>query len=181
MPRHPVPTCLFVLGMRRALLVDGRAWAGGLGALSPWGGCSCRAEDVSLASWRAEPQGRRAQWVDGVASWGPSQPLTSPVVCTHTKLVAPRSVVPLGELPHQGGPSLWWQGQPTLTPKPGPGLHGLQRLPHPTAPGPGQPAAGTPGTVLRQPLRLPQLFPLPPPHPAWAQRGGTFQTGFWMK
>ena len=123
MPRRPVPTRLFVLGMRRALLVDGRAWAGGLGALSPWGGCSCRAEDVSLASWRAEPQGHRAQWVDGVASWGPSQPLTSPVVCTHTKLVAPRSVVPLGELPHQGGPSLWWQGQPTLTPKPGPGLH----------------------------------------------------------
>ena len=117
---------------------------------------------MSLASWRAEPQGRRAQWVDGVASWGTWQPLTSPAVCTHTELVVPRSVAPLGELPQWGGPSSWWQGQPTLTPKPGPGLHGLQRLrylPHPTAPGPGQPAAGTPSTVLRQPLRLPQLFP----------------------
>lgn len=91
---------------------------GGLGALSPWGGCGRGVEDVPLASWQAEPQGRTAQWVDGVASWGPSQPLTSHAVCTHAKLVVPRPAAPLGQLLSQG-----WGSR--AAPEPGLGLCGL--------------------------------------------------------
>lgn len=151
---------------------------GGLGALSPWGGCGRGAEDVPLASWQAEPQGCRAQWVDGVASWGPSQPLTSLPCGLRTRRAGgapphgPSRAAPEPELGLSGGSRARAGAFGPVTPA-------MPSSPHRPRPGPA--CSGHPGHCAPSATQTPPAFPIVPPHPAWAQRGGALWTRFWMK
>ena len=124
---------------------------------------------MSLASWRAEPQGRRAQWVDGVASWGTWQPLTSPAVCTHTELVVPRSVAPLGELPQWGGPVFVVAGPTHPDPQararaPWPATPAIPSSPHRSRPGPT--CSGHPKHRAPSAAQTPPAFSIAPASPS---------------
>ena len=96
----------------------------------------------------------------------------------HTQVVVPRPAAPRAA-PIQGAVFMV-AGPPAPPREPGPGLRGLNACDASLAPSLGLPAAGTPGTVLRQPLRL-LAFPVAPASPGLRPARGTFRTHFWMK